>query len=361
MSLPEIRDAVLDWTRRGQPWGEAVLIGVRRSAPRPPGARYAAGSDGSFSGTISAGCVEADLREHILGLLADRPDGEPKVVSYGISDEMAVSVGLACGGEIDVLIRLHEPDDAVWEELVAMLVESSGAPAGGHGALVTGLSAGILGRQILVRRDGSTVGSLGDSDLDEEVAASADRLFAREGGETVEFASGGHTAFVDRVLPPRRLLIVGATPVAIALAALASCVGYQVTVVDPRPGLARPILFPDANVIVEWPDQALDATDLDEWTDVAILAHDDRLDLQGLQAALTSGCRYTGLLGGRRTQRLRREALLARGVSSPSLDRIRGPIGLDIGAVTPHEIAVSILAEMLAVRRLGPQAVGRAT
>jgi xanthine dehydrogenase accessory factor len=353
MSLPEIREAVLDWTRRGQPWGEAVLIGVKRSAPRPPGARYAAGSDGSFAGTISAGCVEADLREHILGLLVESPEDGPKVVSYGISDEMAVSVGLACGGEIDVLIRLHEPDDPVWAELVAMLAgPSDDARVPGHGALVTGLSAGILGRQILVRRDGSTVGSLGDSALDGEVEASADRLFAREGAEAMEFGSG-HTAFVDRVLPPRRLVIVGATPVAMALAALASRVGYQVMVVDPRDGLARPQLFPEANVVVEWPNEALSALDVDEWTDVAILAHDDRLDLEGLQAAVTAGCRYIGLLGGKRTQRLRREALLAAGVSSSEFDRIRGPIGLDIGAVTPQEIAVSILAEMLAVRRLG--------
>lgn len=352
MSLPEICEAVLDWASRGQTWGEAVLIGVRRSAPRPPGARYAAGSDGSFAGTISAGCVEADLREHILGLLVESPETGPKIVSYGISDETAMSVGLACGGEIDILIRVHEPDDPVWAELASMLTGPSDSLASRHGALVTGLSAGNLGLQILVRRDGSTVGSLGDSALDSKVAESADRLFAREGAETMEFGSG-HTVFVDRVLPPRRLVIVGATPVAMTLAALASRVGYQVTIVDPRDGLTRPRLFPDADVVVEWPNEALSALDLNEWTDVAILAHHEAVDLQGLQAAVTAGCRYVGLLGGRRTQRIRREALLAAGVSPSGLDRIRGPIGLDIGAVTPHEIAVSILAEMLAVRRLG--------
>ena len=114
MSLPEIRDAVLTWTGRGQSWGEAMLIGVKRSAPRSPGARYAVGDDGSFAGTISAGCVEADVREHILSLFRESDAACPRVVSYGISDEMAAGVDLACGGEIEVLIRAHEPDDPVW-------------------------------------------------------------------------------------------------------------------------------------------------------------------------------------------------------------------------------------------------------
>ena len=353
MSLPEIQGAVLEWTSRGQSWGEAVLIGVRRSAPRPPGARYAAASDGSFAGTISAGCVEADLREHILGLLRETPEAGPRVVSYGISDEMAAGVGLACGGEIDVLIRRHGPHDPVWVKLVELLEEASGARA--HGALVTGLSADILGRQILVLPDGSTVGSLGNPSLDRDVTEETDRLFVREGAETMDVGSG-HTVFVDRVLPPRRLVVVGATPVAAALAALAFRVGYLVTVVDPREGLARPHLFPDADIVVEWPDEALRALGVSEWTDIAILAHDDRLDLLALQAGVAAGCRYIGLLGGKRTQRIRREALLSTGVPASELDRIRGPIGLDIGAVTPQEIAVSILAEMLAVRRLGGEA-----
>ena len=128
------------------------------------------------------------------------------------------------------------------------------------------------------------------------------------------------------------------------------------TVVDPREGLAQPHLFPDADIVVEWPDEALRALGVSEWTDVAILAHDDRLDLLALQAGVVAGCRYIGLLGGKRTQRIRREALLSTGIPASELDRIRGPIGLDIGAVTPQEIAVSILAEMLAVRRLGGEA-----
>ena len=353
MSLLEIRAAVLDWTGSQQSWGEAILIGVKRSAPRPPGARYAVGEDGSFAGTISAGCVEADIREHILSLLSGSDTAGPRVITYGISDEMAVGVGLACGGEIEVLIRRHEPGDPVWTELVERLDGGSGPHT--QAALVTGLSEETLGRQVLVRADGTLAGSLGRKSLDRVVVADIDRLFAREGGEALSLASD-HRVFVDRVLPPRRLVVVGATPIAVALVELASRVGYRVTVVDPRVGLARPSMFPDADLLVEWPEEALSELNVDAWTDVAVLAHDDRLDLPALGAAVAAGCRYIGLLGGRRTQRVRREALLDAGVPASGLARIRGPIGLDIGAVTPQEIAVSILAEMLAVRRLGEDA-----
>jgi len=351
MSLPEIRDAVREWVRTGQAWGEAVLIGVRRSAPRPPGARYAAAADGSFAGSISAGCVEADLREHILSML-DAPAGAAtKLVSYGISDEMAATVGLSCGGEIDVLIRRHEPEDPVWADLGALL--AGGAEERRQGALVTGLSEDTLGRQILVLPDGSTTGSLGELALNREVVHSLGGLLRREGSERQELPSG-KAIFVDRILPARRLVVVGATPVAASLAELAARVGYRVAVVDPREGLALPSLFPDADLRIEWPDEALAALGVDEWTDVAVLAHDERLDVPALRAAIDAGCRYVGLLGGKRTQRARKEELRTQGVPAPAVDRIRGPIGLDIGAVTPQEIAVSILAEMLAVRRLGP-------
>jgi xanthine dehydrogenase accessory factor len=266
---------------------------------------------------------------------------------------MAMGVGLACGGEIEVLIRRHEAGDPVWTELVEGLDDEVAPHA--QTALVTGLSEEGLGRQVLVRADGTIAGSLGHESLDQEVIADIDRLFGREGGEALNLASG-HRVFVDRILPPRRLVVVGATPIAVALAELASRVGYRVTVVDPREGLARPSLFPDAELLVEWPAEALRDLNLDAWTDIAVLAHDDRLDLPALTAAMAGGCRYIGLLGGRRTQKARRDALLAAGVSASGLARIRGPIGLDIGAVTPQEIAVSILAEMLAVRRLGDDA-----
>ena len=345
MSLREIRDTVSVWMSRDEPWGEAVLIGVRRSAPRPPGARFAVGAAGSFAGTISAGCVEADLREHILARL---PAGEPGIVSYGISDEMAAGVGLSCGGEIDVLLRCHDARDPVWIELLELLASDT------PGALVTGVSSDVLGLQLLLRPDGSHVGSLGTSDLDLELAGGVGGLLDRDGSGLLDIR--GRQVFVDRVLPPRRLVIVGATPVAVALARMAALADYRITVVDPRAGLARPEAFPDARLLVEWPDSAFAALELDEWTDVAVLAHDERMDVPALRLALAAGCRYVGLLGGRRTQRQRRAALAEAGMGEADLDRIRGPIGLAIGAVTPSEIAVAILAEVLSTRRGGRSA-----
>jgi xanthine dehydrogenase accessory factor len=350
MSLREIRDAVRTWTREDQRWGEAMLIGVRRSAPRPPGARYAAAADGSFAGTISAGCVEADLREHVLAMLNATGRPAARVVSYGISDAMAAGVGLSCGGELDILIRVHEPGEPLWSRLLDLLDDDAAGMA--QAALVTRLSDPGLGQQFLVFPDGSVGGARDADPPSPDPNLAMDRLFAREGSEILE-STTGEAVFVDRVLPRRRLVVVGATPVAAALASLATTAGYTVTIVDPREALAQSPTFEGSEVVAEWPETALAGLSVDEWTDIAIVAHDERLDVPALHAALTAGCRYVGLLGGRKTQQSRRQALRERGVPSFDVERIYGPIGLDIGAVTPEEIAVSILAEMLARRRLG--------
>lgn len=348
MSIREVQGAVRDWSRRGEAWAEAILVAVRRSAPRPPGARYAVGPGGAFAGNLSAGCVEADLHERLSALLGSADPGAADRVSYGISDDEAAGVGLSCGGEIDVVLRRHEAADPVWGALAEALEEGRREWSG---ALITDLSDGNLGGQLLVDEAGPAAGEDGASRLLGALEA-RDRLFGREGSETLELPGVG-PVFVDRILPPRRLVVVGASAIGAALARLAPSVGYRVVVIDPRRGLVEAAGLEGPDVRVEWPDEALADLPLDGWTDVAVLAHDERLDLPALRAALEAGCRYVGLLGGRRTQRVRREALRAEGVSEPDLERIRGPIGLDVGAVTPAEIAVSILAELLAVRRLG--------
>ena len=341
MSLLEVRSAKLEWTARGMPWGEAVLVTVRRSAPRPPGARFAVAADGSMAGTISAGCVEADLREHVLGAIADRA---PRWVTYGITDEMALTVGLSCGGEIGVLVHAIRPDDPVEAELDRIL--ESGAVA----ALVTGVAEPVRGQRLLLQPDGRKVGTLGDPSVDEALMARAHGLLATEGSRLLNLEDGMEV-FIDPLLPPRRLIIVGATPAAEALARMAALADFRVVVVEPRPELARAEVFPDATLVRDWPADALSSLDLDPWTAVAVLAHDERLDVPALRAALEARCGYVGLLGGRRTQRLRRQSLEEAGLDPEDADRIRGPIGLDIGASTPAEIAVSVLAEVVATRR----------
>ncbi len=343
MSLSEIRDHADRWSREGRPWAEALLIRVQRSAPRPPGARFAASADGETAGSISAGCVEADLLEHMMEVLES---GVARVVQYGITDDMAVGVGLSCGGEIEVLIRPHAADDPVWPELEGVL------RSGGAAALLTGVSPDLAGHRMLVLPDGTVFGGLGAPELERSLADPEAAMLAREGGRILELA-GNREVFLDALVPARRIVIVGAGPVAATLARMAAMVEYRVTVVDPREALTRAYDFGDALVVHEWPDAALPRLELDPWTDVAVLAHDPRLDVPALTAALRANCRYIGLLGGSRTQRLRRDALVDLGLAAADIARIRGPIGLELNALTPAEIAVAVLAEMLACRRGG--------
>jgi xanthine dehydrogenase accessory factor len=343
MSFAEVYEPLERWSRAAHPAGVATLIQVRRSAPRPPGARFAANDVGELAGSVSSGCVEGDLYEHIQQVVKA---GVPRVVEYGITDEMAMDVGLACGGEIEVLVAPYQPDNAVWPALARVLDAQSAA------VLVTGLSEPIRGRQMLLQNDGALVGTLGDAGLDAAAARAAAPLLDTGGAHVVAAGDPAVELFAEGFLPPARLAIIGATPVAAALCHLASDLGIAVTLVDPREAFATDARFPDAHAIVrEWPEKALDRIGLDHYWNVVVLAHDAKFDVPALDAALRAGCLYVGQIGGGRTQRLRREALKERGFTDQDLARIHGPVGLDIGAISPEEIALSILAELLAARR----------
>lgn len=340
--MQEVGAPLERWSEAGRRAAVATLVRVRRSAPRPPGARFAVSEDGELAGSVSSGCVEGDLFERLRAVIEGGPSS---VVQYGITDEMAADVGLACGGEIEVLLAPHDPADAAWEAAV------TAAEAGAAAVLVTGLSEPVRGRRLLIRADGTRAGSLGSPELDERAARETEPLL-RVGGTRVLKLEEEAEAFAEAFLPPPRLAIVGATPVAAALSHLASYLGWSVTVVDPRAAFADPEKFPDAEQVLQaWPDEGLEALGLDPYLDVVVLAHDRKLDVPALAAALRAGCLYVGQIGGRRTQRLRREALAEEGFGAEDLERIHGPVGLDIGARAPREIALSILAELLAVRR----------
>ncbi|MDP2480070.1 MAG: XdhC family protein [Candidatus Palauibacterales bacterium] len=343
MSIDEVLAPLRSWSAEGRRAGVATLVRVRRSAPRLPGARFAVSEDGRLAGSVSSGCVEGDLHEHIGQLLAG---GEPRLLHYGITDEMAADVGLACGGEIDVLVAPHDPASPVWNALGDVLDRRGAA------LLVTGLSEGVRGRVLLEEAEGRRFGGLGDAALDEAALEAARPLLATGGTEVVELEEPPAALFAEAFLPPPRLAIVGASPVAQALCRLAAWLGDEVTVVDPREAFADPSKFPGAaRVVRAWPEEGLAEAGLDRWLDVVVLAHDRKLDVPALETALRARCRYVGQIGGSRTQRLRREALEERGLDEETIDRIRGPVGLDIGALGPGEIAVAILAELVAVRR----------
>ena len=353
MTWREVGGALRAWRDDGQEAAVATLVDVRRSAPRSPGARFAISATGELAGSVSSGCVEGDLHQHLERMLGG---ASPEILHYGITDEMAIGVGLSCGGEIDVLVERHRASDPVWGRLDAAIEGSARA------GLVTGLSEAILGRRMLVTRGESatgpdvaeSTGTMGDDGLDAlAVGAVVERLGRSEASPVRLVEGDGATeVFIETFAPPPRLVVVGATPIGAALCRFAADVGFEVVVVDPRAAFARPDRFERATeVIVEWPDAAFERLGLDSFTNVVVLTHDEKLDDPALAAALRAGCGYVGLLGGRRTQRLRRETLADQGFPPDRIAAIHGPIGLDIGARTPAEIAVAVLAELISEGR----------
>ena len=345
MSVREVGETLERWVADGRSAAVATLVRAQHSAPLPPGARFAINDSGEMVGSISNGCVEGDLYEHLRAVLGGAASS---IVHYGSTDDMATDVGLTCGGEIDVLVEAHDASDPAWRELLRALAD--GRPA----VLVHGLSENIRSRKLLLLEDG-ILGGLGRDRLDESAVECARPYLAAGGMRVVSLgtdADDGAEVCVEAHLPPRRLAIIGATRIGSALCQVASLLGYRVDVIDPRPVLADPSKFPDAQrVLHAWPDDGLEQIGLDPYVDVVVLTHDGKLDIPAIAAALRAGCRYVGLLGGRRTQRLRRQALRKLGFSREELDRVRGPVGLDIGSQTPEEIALSIAAELIATNR----------
>ncbi len=334
-----MRDVVrrLDaWRGEGRSVAVATVVATKRSAPRGPGAKMAIADDGAVEGAVSGGCVEGAVVAVADEILRGAP---PRLLEFTIDDEQAWDVGLPCGGEIAVWVDRADGDPA--ERFAALARE------GGRGALVTRLDDG---RRVLVEDGGARTGSLGAPGLDEAAAREAAALMWAERSEQRELE--GVPVFVDAVVPPGRLVIVGAVELAGALASLAAAQGWRAFVVDPRPRFAAPERFPEAEeVVAAWPAAGIEQVGgLDPATAVAVLTHDPKVDDEALALALRSPAGYVGAIGARRTQAARRERLLARGLSEAELDRLAGPIGLDLGAATPAETALSIMAEIVAVR-----------
>ena len=312
-------------------WGDArvalaTVVDVKRSAPRPPGAKMAINDRGDVTGAVSGGCVEGAVVEVAHEVLAGGP---PRLVRYGIADEEAWEVGLPCGGEIGVWVQAdpHEGFAAL-------------ARADGRGALITDLESGE--RQLL-EANGASAG------LDPQIAGAAEELMWAERSELRTI--GDRRLFIDVTFPAPRLLAVGAVDFARQLCAVARTVGWRPYVIDPRAFFATGSRFPEAEeVVAEWPQVGFVRLGIDRATAIAVLTHDPKLDDAALVAALASDAGYIGAMGSRRAQAARRERLLALGVSEADLGRVAAPIGLDLGALTAEETALSIMAEIVAVR-----------
>ncbi|CAA7617012.1 Xanthine and CO dehydrogenase maturation factor [Candidatus Terasakiella magnetica] len=324
----EVLATALRWIDEGRKVALAVVLSTWGSAPRSQGSYMAVADDGTFAGSVSGGCVEAA----VISEASEMEDGAiPVVLSFGVEDETAWHVGLPCGGNIRVAV--FRPDRGLLTQVVGS--QSRRVPS----ALVLELSSG---RQALVGED-----ALGGSlMLDGE---SLKAVHGHLGQGTC--AMIGDDLFVRVHEAPWTLIIAGAVHISQVLAGMARSVGFAVTVVDPRTAFASSERFPGVNLVCGDPDEVMAGLSLDRRSAVVTLTHVPRLDDAALKAALGSAAFYVGALGSSRTHAKRRQRLGDAGFSDSVMDRISGPVGLDIGARTPAEIAVSILAEIIAARR----------
>lgn len=348
-AIPSSQAIASDWLAAGRRVVAATLVERIGSAPLDPGAEMLVADDGRIEGTVTGGCVEGALAQEAQEVFAGRA---PRVATYGISDEEAAGVGLMCGGTVRVFV--HELTEAAAPALAAVRAElEAGRPA----ALATLLDGDRAGAKLAVTADG-VAGGLGVTDLLDHSVAREARGFLDEGISRVRrYGAGGEVmgdelaVYIQAFATRPRMIIFGAIDFSAAVARLAREVGYAVTICDAREAFASSPRFSDvAEVVIDWPDRYMEGRTLGPRDVVLVFTHDRKFDEPALTAALGSGAGYVGALGSRRTHEQRRARLLDGGLPEAEIDRIHAPCGLDLGARTPEETAVSILAEVIAVR-----------
>jgi xanthine dehydrogenase accessory factor len=306
--MREVLAELNEWTKSGEDIALATVVETWGSSPRPLGSKMIVTRSGKMAGSVSNGCIEGAVFEEAQKVLKSR---EPKIAAFGVADDVAFEVGLACGGHIEVFI---EPLGPVHAQLIGML--ETNAPATLHTNLVTGETELVEGTPPgveLARRDGDW--------------------------------------FTEPFRRPAHLIIIGAIHIAIPLHRLAKLMGYRVTVVDARAKFATKERFPEADeLIVAWPDEAIARLSIDQSSYVVILTHDPKFDLPALRAVLTKDAGYIGAIGSRKTNQNRFDALRAEGFTEDQLSKVHGPIGLDLGGRGAEETALGILAEITATR-----------
>ncbi|MFF8789302.1 XdhC family protein [Streptomyces sp. NPDC015125] len=406
----DIAEELHRWVGQGRDFAVATVVATHGSAPRRPGAALAVDSDGTAIGSVSGGCVEGAVYELCQEALQT---GEPVLERFGYSDEDAFAVGLTCGGIIDILVQPvrtglwrpaggpapgepvdgspGEPVDGTAHTLATGLAAAATGQAAALARIIDG-PAGLLGRALLVRPDGSHTGTLGGHPALDRTALAQTRALLDAGrtttveigagrapeegargegatgeGATGEGATGEDAAqqsgaqcgppvllLVESSVPAPRMIVFGAIDFAAALVKVGKFLNYHVTVCDARPVFATRTRFPDADeIVVDWPHRYLDSQDLDPRTVLCVLTHDAKFDVPLLERALKLPVAYVGAMGSRRTHLDRLQRLRDTGLTELELNRLRSPIGLDLGARTPEETALSIAAEIVANRRGG--------
>ncbi len=328
------------WLEGGAAVALATVAGTWGSAPRPVGSHLAVDPLGQVVGSVSGGCVEAAVVREALDCLHD---GKARLLSYGVTHERAWELGLPCGGRIEVLVARLDSRASVDEILASTAARRAAVVAMD---LRTGVS------RVLPLLPDQPAGV--EVDVAEALLAEAREAVRRGESRRVEGPDG--PLLLRTYVPAVQLIVVGAVHIAQALAVMAAQLGFQVIVVDPRRAFATAARFPGVALRTEWPEEALAAIGLGPRSAVVTVTHDPKIDEPALAAALRSDAFYVGALGSRRSQAARRERLLQLGFGQADLARIHGPVGLAIGAVSPGEIAISVLAEIVATLRAPPAA-----
>jgi xanthine dehydrogenase accessory factor len=340
--MRDILNDVEKWIASGEDVSLATVIQTWGSSPRRVGAKMALTQDGKITGSVSGGCVESAVFEAGVEVLQSR---QPQLLKFGVADETAWQVGLACGGKIEVFVQPLEPDffDLQRKKLVS---NKSYCIA----SLISG-PAGLTGREMLVENK-NVQGSLG-SGLDDVGVEKARAALAEGRSQSIDLDWKGEPVrlFLEVVKPAPTLVMVGGVHIAIALNSLAKTLDFQTLVIDPRRAFGSAQRFPDVGQLIQaWPDDAFEKIEINEGTAVVMLTHDPKIDDPALKIVLNSPAFYVGALGSRNTHEKRKKRLMADGVTSSQLDRIHAPIGMEIGAETPEEIALAIMAEIVAAR-----------
>ena len=363
--MRDILDPLAKWWEAGDTVGLATVVRTFRSAPREPGAAMAVGASGEVIGSVSGGCVEGAVYEAAQEVVAS---GQARLETYGVSDDEAFSVGLTCGGILHVFVEpvstalfpeMAEVAAAIREGVpvaVATVIEGPGK-VGARRVIWAAETGDEPAEQGLAGKRGAS-GTLGAGErLDQAVDDDVRGMLAqgltgvRHYGEHGERRLDDLAVFVHSFAPPPRMLVFGAIDFAAAVARAGKFLGYHVTVCDARPIFATKSRFPDADeVVVEWPHRFLAATPIDQRTVICVLTHDPKFDVPLLEVALRTPAAYIGAMGSRRTHDDRLERLRNAGLTDDELARLRSPIGLDLGARTPEETAVSVAAELIQLR-----------
>jgi xanthine dehydrogenase accessory factor len=346
--MRDILDGLIAWRAEGEPFALATVTKTWNSAPRPAGTTMAVSAAGEVLGSISGGCVEAETYELARQVIAT---GRAERARFGVTDEDAFAAGLTCGGIIEVFVepvgeRQFPTFDKILDAIngrrpTVLATVTSGMAAGHHLTLdeagLTASTDGLESKESLLPRMSAMLSQ-----------SAVDTVHVGDAGEPLTSAS----VFLQSFAPPPRMIVFGAIDFASAVADIGKFLGYHVTVCDARPVFATPARFPNVDrLVVDWPHRFLLAERVEENTVICVLTHDPKFDIPLLEVALETPARYIGVMGSRRAHASRLEALRAAGVPDWKLERLSSPIGLDLGARTPEETAVSIAAEIIAVTR----------